>query len=412
MTPDFKNTKFHFRTLAEAVQIEKAMFSLGFCWISHKTGQQRKPFIEQYGMAAGFIYVDKNCRMTQSGESYGFEDTLRKAAFASALFDAAATHKETKRLNRIARRKKLSARKMLAGGWIKHDGGPMPVDRGTMIVAKFHDPARDDGPRTAGSYWWNHQYPKGDIIGYKLYEEPKLISLGDMIDHIVKDAGGHEVLADGWIRHTGDGQPVSDDTLVEAKFQDGSGHVGKAEGFGWNGNTSHYGPEMYRIVAEKVAFVPVGEVTDLGSFAGTPLDPATNPKHAIGNTSLPMTMPSALFRAMVALGKQNGAGKYGGANYIGTPVVMSTYMNAIQRHFDKILMGEDCDEVDGVPHWGAIGANIDIIVSAQAAGSLIDDRLRADGQLEAYKALTPLVSSLAKLHEGRTPKHFYMKDAT
>ena len=141
------------------------------------------------------------------------------------------------------------------------------------------------------------------------------------------------------------------------------------------------------------------------------LDPSTNPKHAIGSTALPMTMPSALFRAMVALGKANGAGKYGGANYIGTPVVMSTYLNAIQRHFDKILMGEDCDAVDGVPHWGAIGANIDIIVSAAAAGTLIDDRLRADGQLAAYNGLTPLVKSLSELHKDRTPKHFYMKDA-
>lgn len=135
-----------------------------------------------------------------------------------------------------------------------------------------------------------------------------------------------------------------------------------------------------------------------------------NPKAAAGNLSLPLTMLSPYCCAVGALGKYNGMLKYGGANYIGTEVLMSVYLNAIRRHFDKILMGEVVDAVDQVPHWGAIMANIDIILSAQAAGTLIDDRLRCDGQLEAVAALQPLVASLQELHKGKDPKHYYMSE--
>ncbi len=133
-----------------------------------------------------------------------------------------------------------------------------------------------------------------------------------------------------------------------------------------------------------------------------------NPKAQIGSKSLPITMLSPLVCALGSLGKLNGMLKYGGCNYIGTNVVLSIYLDAIRRHLDKIIMGENCDAVDGVPHFGAILANIDIIVSAQAAGTLIDDRLRCDGQLEAVAALTPLVASLQDLHKNKQPKHYYM----
>lgn len=137
---------------------------------------------------------------------------------------------------------------------------------------------------------------------------------------------------------------------------------------------------------------------------------SVNPKAQIGSYALPMGMISPLFSAHVALGKLNGAEKYGLANYIGTEVVMSIYLDAIQRHLDKIKMGEEVDDVDGVNHFGAIGANCDIILSAQAAGTLIDDRPLSTGQLEAYKALTPMVKQLKELHKEKQPLNYYMRD--
>jgi hypothetical protein len=135
-----------------------------------------------------------------------------------------------------------------------------------------------------------------------------------------------------------------------------------------------------------------------------------NPKDALGSVSLPMTMLSPLACAHGALGKYNGMLKYGLANFIGTKVRMSVYMDAIRRHFDAILMGEEVDPIDGVNHWGAIMANIDIILCAEAAGTLIDDRARADGQLDAVRKLKPLVKSLQELHREKNPKHFYMRE--
>lgn len=170
----------------------------------------------------------------------------------------------------------------------------------------------------------------------------------------------------------------------------------------WHCDRLHYENERYEIIS----------LEDYLKSDNTNVNSSdVNPKAQIGSYALPMGMISPLFAAHVALGKLNGAEKYGLANYIGTEVVMSIYLDAIQRHLDKIKMGEVADEVDGVNHFGAIGANCDIILSAQAAGTLIDDRPLSTGQLEAYKALTPMVKQLKELHKDKNPKHYYAKDS-
>lgn len=168
--------------------------------------------------------------------------------------------------------------------------------------------------------------------------------------------------------------------------------------WGWN----EQGPST--IVAYKVADE---EDTLTKESAGTD---TTNPKQALGAAKLPMALVSPLFIANVALAKKNGMSKYGGANFIGTPVVLSIYLDAALRHIYSYMLGEEFDPVDGVPHIGAAGACLDIIVSARAAGTLIDDRLRSDGQLEALAALTPIVTQLQALHKDKNPKHYYIVD--
>jgi hypothetical protein len=134
----------------------------------------------------------------------------------------------------------------------------------------------------------------------------------------------------------------------------------------------------------------------------------TNPKQLVGNLNLPMSGVSPLFKSMVSLGKLNGSLKYGKSNYLGTKVTLSTYLDAIERHMDRIKLGEWFDLVDNVPHLGAIGANCDIIASAQAAGTLINDLGLATGQIEAMLKLVPTVKSLQELHKDRNPNHLYM----
>jgi hypothetical protein len=158
------------------------------------------------------------------------------------------------------------------------------------------------------------------------------------------------------------------------------------------------------------------------SLAGVPdINPATeeapqalgvgaNPKQGVGSTQLPVGLVSPLLKAHIALAKHNGRGKYGLANFIGTEVLMSIYLDAIERHLDKLKMGEKFDPVDGVSHIGAIGASLDIILCAETAGTLIDDRPRSDGQLEAYYGLTPMVKKLTELHAKKHPYHYYARN--
>jgi len=135
-----------------------------------------------------------------------------------------------------------------------------------------------------------------------------------------------------------------------------------------------------------------------------------NPKEAIGLTNLPLTLVSPLLNAYACIGKLNGKEKYGMSNYNASPVLMSIYLDAIRRHFDKILAGQIVDASDNVPHWSAILANIDIIVSAEAAGTLIDDRPLVIGYEGVLDKLTPLVKSLQELHKDKTPRDFTLKD--
>jgi hypothetical protein len=157
-----------------------------------------------------------------------------------------------------------------------------------------------------------------------------------------------------------------------------------------------------------MAVEEVEKMAGIQSKPPTQLGVGINPKQGAGSVQLPMSLVTPLLRANIALAKYNGKEKYGLANFIGTEVLMSTYLDAIYRHLDKLCMGEEVDELDGVPHIGAIGAGLDIICAARAAGTLVDDRGRCDGQLEAYKALTPLVKQLKELHAGKNPYHNYM----
>jgi hypothetical protein len=87
---------------------------------------------------------------------------------------------------------------------------------------------------------------------------------------------------------------------------------------------------------------------------------------------------------------------------------MSIYLAAIKRHVDGILAGEEYDPADGVPHFGAILANVDVLLCARAAGTLIDDRALIKGYREEIDKLLPIVESLQKLHADKNPEHHYL----
>jgi len=149
-------------------------------------------------------------------------------------------------------------------------------------------------------------------------------------------------------------------------------------------------------------FVPVDSVSEEVVQVS---DSKVNPKQALGQASLPLNLFSPLATAYGSIGKLNGKLKYGLSNFVATPVIASIYADAIRRHLDKWMAGQEFDESDGVPHFAAMLANIDILLCARAAGTLVDDRPLLIGFEAEMEKLTPIVKALHELHKDKNPHH-------
>lgn len=136
----------------------------------------------------------------------------------------------------------------------------------------------------------------------------------------------------------------------------------------------------------------------------------TNPKDAIGSGKIPMHLWPNTASAMGSIGLLNGMLKYGRANFRAIGIRSSIYYDAARRHLDAWFEGEECDPDDGVPHLAAALACLAIIVDAQAAGKLNDDRQFAGGYRDLMEELTPHVGRLKDLHATKDPHHYTIAD--
>lgn len=112
-------------------------------------------------------------------------------------------------------------------------------------------------------------------------------------------------------------------------------------------------------------------------------EPDVNPKElrAAADGKAPLEFLEPAGEVETAYVMQHGAEKYGRRNYTVTPCKVLTYVGAVQRHLRAIRLGEDVDPDSGRSHWAHIRACADVVMGAQSAGMLVDDR-------EAYA--TPL----------------------
>ncbi len=136
----------------------------------------------------------------------------------------------------------------------------------------------------------------------------------------------------------------------------------------------------------------------------------TNPKDAIGSDKLPLHLWPSTATMMGSIAMLNGMLKYGRSNFRAIGIRASIYYDAARRHLDAWFEGEELDPDDGVPHLAATLACVAIIVDAQAAGKLNDDRMVEGGYREFRERLTVHVKRLKKLHKGRDPKHYTIAD--
>lgn len=149
---------------------------------------------------------------------------------------------------------------------------------------------------------------------------------------------------------------------------------------------------------------------------GTPSsssDKATrlNPKDIIGSNKVPLHLVSPFLSMFTAVGKLNGALKYGRANFRKEGVQASIYVDATKRHLDDWFSGNDTDEDEPVHNLCAAAACIDILIDAYCTGELIDDR---DFHGEAYRArrkeVNEMVKALREKHSDKLPKHYTIQD--
>lgn len=147
------------------------------------------------------------------------------------------------------------------------------------------------------------------------------------------------------------------------------------------------------------------------AMAATPADSKpTNPKDAVGDTRVPLSLLSPIAKAHWALAQHCGRTKYGAWNWRQTGVRASVYISAIQRHADGYLSGETNDPEDGTHHLGNIMACCAILLEAEAAGKLQDDRPPVVGIREVYAAVEKQQAVLTAKYADRRPRHWTIGD--
>ncbi len=136
----------------------------------------------------------------------------------------------------------------------------------------------------------------------------------------------------------------------------------------------------------------------------------TNPKDAIADTRVPLFLLSMVAKAQWALAQFAGMCKYGAWNWRVTGVRASVYLSAIERHLEAYKGGETFDPVDGTDHRGNIMACCAILMDAQAAGVLVDDRPPRIAFRPTVAAVEAQMAVLKEKYKDRSPRHYTIED--
>jgi DNA-directed RNA polymerase subunit RPC12/RpoP len=136
----------------------------------------------------------------------------------------------------------------------------------------------------------------------------------------------------------------------------------------------------------------------------------TNPKDAIGDKKAPLHLLSPIAMLHWSLAQFAGLLKYGAWNWRPSGVRASVYIAAIKRHTDAYLSGEYIDPVDGSHHLGNVMACCAILLEAEAAGNLTDDRPPVLGHRTALTYVEKQMEVLRAQYADRAPRHYTIAD--
>jgi hypothetical protein len=81
------------------------------------------------------------------------------------------------------------------------------------------------------------------------------------------------------------------------------------------------------------------------------------------------------------------------------------YIAAAERHLDAWKSGESVDPIDGTDHRANVMACMGILIDAEAAGKLIDDRPPALDLRPTYAECEALAAKLREQYADKTPEH-------
>lgn len=136
--------------------------------------------------------------------------------------------------------------------------------------------------------------------------------------------------------------------------------------------------------------------------------PLKNPKDSAASNKAPLSLVPVTAIALEATAFANGRFKYGQVNWRGAGVSAMVYADAALRHLYAWINGERVDPDDLVHNLAAVRACCGIIIDADAAGTLIDDRPRAIDVRPTYAAAMKQMEHLRELHKDRNPIHCYI----
>lgn len=192
---------------------------------------------------------------------------------------------------------------------------------------------------------------------------------------------------DPWIPNLDGNCPVADpSTIVRVLFRHDQVDTGPAGGFDWRKEGFATDISYYQIVKQ------------------------TNPKDAIGDTKVPLALCSPIAHAHWALGQFAGMTKYGSWNWRAAGVRSSVYLSAMKRHIDAYASGEEHDPVDGSHHLGNVMACAAILLDAQAAGKLTDDRPPSVSVRPTYSFVERAMVKLRDMYKDKLPRHYTILD--
>ena len=104
------------------------------------------------------------------------------------------------------------------------------------------------------------------------------------------------------------------------------------------------------------------------------LNDSPNPKDLVGIKKVQLGLLPAAGKIYGALAMEDGSIKYGPYNWRSNKVLMTVYLDAIERHLLALRDGENDAADSGKPHLGHIIACASILADAIEGGHLIDDR--------------------------------------